>query len=94
MKARKRGRYFNADCATHAIKSQVPFINRIMLIHILRDSPKMSSNNDVLMACQVTRSFSNRACLDALGRQLQPSRDTGECLRRCKDYGRIFHRGS
>ncbi|GFY13168.1 uncharacterized protein TNCV_364151 [Trichonephila clavipes] len=32
-----RGRYFNADCATHAIK--VPFINRIMLVHILRDSP-------------------------------------------------------
>ncbi|GFW06307.1 uncharacterized protein TNCV_37811 [Trichonephila clavipes] len=30
------------------------------------------------MACQVTRSFANRACLDALGRQLQPSRDTGE----------------
>ncbi|GFV03577.1 hypothetical protein TNCV_1486871 [Trichonephila clavipes] len=29
------------------------------------------------MACQVTRSFANRACLDALGRQLQPSRDTG-----------------
>ncbi|GFV85528.1 uncharacterized protein TNCV_3773521 [Trichonephila clavipes] len=27
------------------------------------------------MACQVTRSFANRACL---GRQLQPSRDTGE----------------
>ncbi|GFS50478.1 DDE_3 domain-containing protein [Trichonephila clavipes] len=27
------------------------------------------------MACQVTRSFENRACL---GRQLQPSRDTGE----------------
>ncbi|GFV31578.1 hypothetical protein TNCV_3399481 [Trichonephila clavipes] len=26
------------------------------------------------MACQVTRSFANRACLDALGRQLQPSR--------------------
>ncbi|GFU58789.1 hypothetical protein TNCV_3089291 [Trichonephila clavipes] len=25
------------------------------------------------MACQVTRSFANRACLDALGRQLQPS---------------------
>ncbi|GFV50153.1 hypothetical protein TNCV_87861 [Trichonephila clavipes] len=30
------------------------------------------------MACQVTRSFANRACLDTLGRQLQPSRDTGE----------------
>ncbi|GFU99464.1 hypothetical protein TNCV_4763251 [Trichonephila clavipes] len=30
------------------------------------------------MACQVTRFFANRACLDALGRQLQPSRDTGE----------------
>ncbi|GFV27912.1 DDE_3 domain-containing protein [Trichonephila clavipes] len=30
------------------------------------------------MACQVTRSFANRACLDVLGRQLQPSRDTGE----------------
>ncbi|GFT16251.1 uncharacterized protein TNCV_2277361 [Trichonephila clavipes] len=41
-----------------------------------------------------TRSFANRACLDALGSQLQPSRDTGEInLRRCKDYGRIFHIG-
>ncbi|GFV79509.1 hypothetical protein TNCV_279641 [Trichonephila clavipes] len=30
------------------------------------------------MAFQVTRSFANRACLDALGRQLQPSRDAGE----------------
>ncbi|GFY20598.1 hypothetical protein TNCV_1118321 [Trichonephila clavipes] len=30
------------------------------------------------MACQDTRSFANRACLDALGSQLQPSRDTGE----------------
>ncbi|GFU95666.1 hypothetical protein TNCV_4392851 [Trichonephila clavipes] len=28
------------------------------------------------MACQVTRSFANRACLG--GGQLQPSRDTGE----------------
>ncbi|GFV68344.1 DDE_3 domain-containing protein [Trichonephila clavipes] len=34
---------------------------------------------DVLtMACQVTRSFVNRACLGRAGRQLQPSRDTGE----------------
>ncbi|GFV85645.1 HTH_Tnp_Tc3_2 domain-containing protein [Trichonephila clavipes] len=30
------------------------------------------------MAWQVTRSSANRACLDTLGRQLQPSRDTGE----------------
>ncbi|GFV88832.1 hypothetical protein TNCV_4608771 [Trichonephila clavipes] len=29
------------------------------------------------MACQVTRFFANREC-HALGRQLQPSRDTGE----------------
>ncbi|GFV10863.1 hypothetical protein TNCV_4706301 [Trichonephila clavipes] len=36
------------------------------------------SSKDITMACQVTRSFANRACLDALGRQLQPSRDTGE----------------
>ncbi|GFW32198.1 DDE_3 domain-containing protein [Trichonephila clavipes] len=43
---------------------------------------------------QVTRSFANRACLDALGRQLQPSRDTGELTAQMqKDYGRIFHRG-
>ncbi|GFV99421.1 HTH_Tnp_Tc3_2 domain-containing protein [Trichonephila clavipes] len=32
---------------------------------------------------------------DALGRQLQPSRDTGELTAQMqKDYGRIFHRGS
>ncbi|GFW48353.1 DDE_3 domain-containing protein [Trichonephila clavipes] len=37
----------------------------------------MSSGYDVL-PCQVTRSFANRAYLEALGRQLQPSRDTGE----------------
>ncbi|GFY12598.1 DDE_3 domain-containing protein [Trichonephila clavipes] len=52
-----------------------------MLVHILRDS-----HNNVFKdmtsyhgPCQVTRSFANRACLgDALGRQLQPSQDTGE----------------
>ncbi|GFT34922.1 uncharacterized protein TNCV_786431 [Trichonephila clavipes] len=36
-----RGRYFNADCATHAIKSpRCHLSNRIMLVHILRDSPQ------------------------------------------------------
>ncbi|GFU11111.1 DDE_3 domain-containing protein [Trichonephila clavipes] len=47
--------------------------------HTARLSQQCLQGYDVLtMACQVTRSFANRACLDALGRQLQPSRDTGE----------------
>ncbi|GFT55861.1 hypothetical protein TNCV_1053231 [Trichonephila clavipes] len=34
------GRYFNADCATHAIKSPRCHLSTgIMLVHILRDSP-------------------------------------------------------
>ncbi|GFU78190.1 DDE_3 domain-containing protein [Trichonephila clavipes] len=45
----------------------------------MRDSPNnVFKDMTSTMACQVTRSFANRACLDALGRQLQPSRDTGE----------------
>ncbi|GFU28777.1 hypothetical protein TNCV_469331 [Trichonephila clavipes] len=51
-----------------------------MLVHILRDSPNnvfkdMTSYHGLPGH---HRSFANRACLDALGRQLQPSRDTGE----------------
>ncbi|GFU23389.1 DDE_3 domain-containing protein [Trichonephila clavipes] len=47
--------------------------------HTARLSQQCLQGYDVpTMACQVTRSFANRACLDALGRQLQPSRDTGE----------------
>ncbi|GFV30604.1 hypothetical protein TNCV_3580361 [Trichonephila clavipes] len=51
-----------------------------MLVHILRDSPNNVFPKDMTSyhGRQVTRSFANRACLDALGRQLQPSRDTGE----------------
>ncbi|GFV13409.1 DDE_3 domain-containing protein [Trichonephila clavipes] len=52
--------------------------------HTARLSQQCLQGYDVLtMACQVTRSFANRACRDALGRQLQPSRDTGELMRRC-----------
>ncbi|GFV74249.1 DDE_3 domain-containing protein [Trichonephila clavipes] len=50
--------------------------NRIMLVHILRDSPNNGQGYDVLP--EVTRSIANRSCLEPLGRQLQPSRDTGE----------------
>ncbi|GFW80077.1 DDE_3 domain-containing protein [Trichonephila clavipes] len=46
-----------------------------MLVHILRDSPNNVFKDMTSYHCQVTRSFANRACL---GRQLQPSRDTGE----------------
>ncbi|GFV16967.1 DDE_3 domain-containing protein [Trichonephila clavipes] len=47
--------------------------------HTARFSQQCLQGYDVLpCARQVTRSFANRACLDALGRQLQPSRDTGE----------------
>ncbi|GFV72899.1 uncharacterized protein TNCV_1974461 [Trichonephila clavipes] len=45
--------------------------------HTARLSQQCLQGYDVL-PCQVTRSFANRACLNALGRQLQPSRDTGE----------------
>ncbi|GFX60558.1 HTH_Tnp_Tc3_2 domain-containing protein [Trichonephila clavipes] len=44
--------------------------------HTVRLSQQYLQGYDVpTMACQVTRSFANRACL---GIQLQPSRDTGE----------------
>ncbi|GFW08246.1 uncharacterized protein TNCV_1705991 [Trichonephila clavipes] len=46
--------------------------------HTARLSQQCLQGYDVLPWRQVTRSFANRACLDALGRQLQPSRDTGE----------------
>ncbi|GFU73985.1 hypothetical protein TNCV_4370931 [Trichonephila clavipes] len=37
-----------------------------MLVHILRDSPNnVFKDMTSTMACQVTRSFTNRACLDA-----------------------------
>ncbi|GFU80223.1 DDE_3 domain-containing protein [Trichonephila clavipes] len=52
----------------------------MMLVHILRDSPnnvfKDMTSYHGLPGHQIF--FANRACLDALGRQLQPSRDTGE----------------
>ncbi|GFV05914.1 HTH_Tnp_Tc3_2 domain-containing protein [Trichonephila clavipes] len=45
--------------------------------HTARLSQQCLQGYDVLpWPRQVTRSFANRACLDALGRQLQPSRDT------------------
>ncbi|GFY17465.1 HTH_Tnp_Tc3_2 domain-containing protein [Trichonephila clavipes] len=62
--------------------------------HTARLSQQCLQGYDVLMACQVTRSFANRACLDALGRQLQPSRYRRINCADAKDYGRIFHRGS
>ncbi|GFV11813.1 uncharacterized protein TNCV_4956571 [Trichonephila clavipes] len=45
-----RGRYFNADCATHAIKSpRCRFINRIMLVpHTARLSQQCLQGYDVL----------------------------------------------
>ncbi|GFV90469.1 hypothetical protein TNCV_50441 [Trichonephila clavipes] len=47
----------------------------MMLVHILRDSPnnvfKDMTSYHGLPGHQI---FANRACLDALGRQLQPSR--------------------
>ncbi|GFX97846.1 uncharacterized protein TNCV_4904971 [Trichonephila clavipes] len=51
-----------------------------MLVHILRDSPNnVFKGYDVLpWPARSPDLFANRACLDALGRQLQPSRDTGE----------------
>ncbi|GFS52962.1 hypothetical protein TNCV_331031 [Trichonephila clavipes] len=69
--SRRRGRYFNADWCY-----QVGAIyQRIMLVHILRDSPnnvfKDMTSYHGLPGHQIFR----RACL---GRQLQPSRDTGE----------------
>ncbi|GFT78607.1 hypothetical protein TNCV_3325391 [Trichonephila clavipes] len=50
-----------------------------MLVHILRDSSNNVFNYMTSYhGLPVHQIFANRACLDALGRQLQPSRDTGE----------------
>ncbi|GFV17035.1 hypothetical protein TNCV_4686851 [Trichonephila clavipes] len=61
-----RGRYFNADCATHAIKSPPGAIyqqdnarpHTARLSHVFKD---MTSYHG--LPCH--RSFANRACLDA-----------------------------
>ncbi|GFV01670.1 HTH_Tnp_Tc3_2 domain-containing protein [Trichonephila clavipes] len=45
----------------------VPFINRIMLVHILRDSPNNVFKDMTSYHGLPVRSFANRACLDALG---------------------------
>ncbi|GFY02324.1 hypothetical protein TNCV_3502061 [Trichonephila clavipes] len=42
------------------------------------------------LACQVTRSFANRACL---GRAMQPSRDTGELTAQMQRLGQDLPQG-
>ncbi|GFW93055.1 DDE_3 domain-containing protein [Trichonephila clavipes] len=50
-----------------------------MLVHILRDSPNnVFKDMTSYHGLPGHRSIANRSYLDALGRQLQPSRDTGE----------------
>ncbi|GFY31851.1 hypothetical protein TNCV_4201591 [Trichonephila clavipes] len=71
-----RGRYFNARlCYPCYQVAQVPFINRIMLVHILRDSPnnvfKDMTSYHGLPGHQI---FSPIEHVWTLGRQLQPSR--------------------
>ncbi|GFU57302.1 hypothetical protein TNCV_3634881 [Trichonephila clavipes] len=71
-----RGRYFNADCATHAIKSPRCHLSKDNARpHTARLSQQCLQGYDVLTWPARSRSFANRACLDALRRQLQPSRD-------------------
>ncbi|GFU43115.1 hypothetical protein TNCV_947371 [Trichonephila clavipes] len=63
--------------------AQVPFINRIMLVH--NDSPN-NVFKDMTSYHGLPHLFANRACLDAL----LAVRDTGRIY---ADNGRIFHRG-
>ncbi|GFX34865.1 hypothetical protein TNCV_2328051 [Trichonephila clavipes] len=56
---------------------KVPFINRIMLVHILRDSPN-NGYDDLPWPARSPDLSPIKHVWDALGRQLQPSRDTGE----------------
>ncbi|GFV53022.1 HTH_Tnp_Tc3_2 domain-containing protein [Trichonephila clavipes] len=79
-----RGRYFNADCATHAIK--LPFINRIMLVQYCATLPQCLQGYDVLPWPANLSPIEH--VWNALGRL---SRDTGELTAQMKDYGRMFH---
>ncbi|GFV49130.1 hypothetical protein TNCV_236641 [Trichonephila clavipes] len=61
-----RGHILTPICYPCYQVTQVPFINRIMLVHILRDSPNnVFKDMTSSWPARVTRSFANRACLDA-----------------------------
>ncbi|GFS50111.1 uncharacterized protein TNCV_881421 [Trichonephila clavipes] len=73
-----RGRYFNADCATHAIKSPGAIYQQDNARpHTARLSQQCLQGYGVLtMACQVTRSFANR--MSGTRWEDCSRRDTGE----------------
>ncbi|GFU23485.1 DDE_3 domain-containing protein [Trichonephila clavipes] len=76
-----RGRYFNADCATHAIKSPGAIYQRDNArphtAARLSQQCLQRYERPTMAACQVTRSFANRACLGRWEGNCS-RRDTGE----------------
>ncbi|GFV31945.1 uncharacterized protein TNCV_462881 [Trichonephila clavipes] len=75
-----RGRYFNADCATYAIKSpRIIYQQDNARPHTARLSQQCLQGYDVLPWPARSPDLSPIEYVwDALGRQLQPFRDTGE----------------
>ncbi|GFU92038.1 transposable element Tcb2 transposase [Trichonephila clavipes] len=75
-----RGRYFNADCATHAIKSPGAIYQQDNARpHTARLSQQCLQGSDVLpWPARSPDLLPIKHVWTLLGRQLQPSRDTGE----------------
>ncbi|GFS88344.1 transposable element Tcb2 transposase [Trichonephila clavipes] len=74
-----RGRYFNADCATHAIKSPCAIYQQDNARpHTARLSQQCLQYDVLPWPVRSPDLSPIEYVWDALGRQLQPSRDTGE----------------
>ncbi|GFV39093.1 hypothetical protein TNCV_4339811 [Trichonephila clavipes] len=75
--------------------TQVPFINRIMLVYILRDSPNnVFKDMTSYHGLPGHQSFANRECLGRAGKATAAVPRSGELTAQMQRLWQDFHRGS